>query len=150
MRPALLAPALFALGLGMAAPVFAQQAVVDVGVGHPLRKPILDGLRPAIEADLGQRVVFVVSDLRVQGDRAFFAGRPQRPDGRAIDFSRTRYAEALEQGVFDGPGTYALLRRIGGRWTVETFVIGPTDVAWSGWPEEFGVSWELVNLPRPQ
>ena len=118
----------------------------NVPVGDPLRRPILDALRPAIQSDLGgQPVQFMVHRLRVQGDWAFYAGPIQQPNGRPIDFGKTRYASALENGVFDGPGTYALLRRQGGRWRVVTFVIGPTDVAWLAWPDEFNAPAALFD-----
>ncbi|MFY7850663.1 MAG: hypothetical protein ACOVQ6_02605, partial [Brevundimonas sp.] len=76
--------------------------------------------------------------LRVEGDWAFFAGAVQQANGRPIDFGRTRYASALENGVFDGPGMFGLLRRSGQGWQVVTFVIGPTDVAWLAWSDEYG------------
>jgi len=123
---------------GPASSAVVQSAVRDIGVGDPLRRPLLDTLRPAIQRDLGgQAVQFMVDRLRVQGDWAFYAGSIQQPNGRPIDFGKTRYASALENGVFDGPGTYALLRRNGGRWRVVTFVIGPTDVAYLAWPDEY-------------
>jgi hypothetical protein len=123
---------------GTAPSAVVQSAVRDIGVGDPLRRPLLDTLRPAIQRDLGgQAVQFMVHRLRVQGDWAFYAGTIQQPNGRPIDFGKTRYAGALENGVFDGPGTYALLRRQGGRWRVVTFVIGPTDVAYLAWPDEY-------------
>lgn len=122
-----------------AAPAVVQSAARNIGVGDPLRRPILDALRPALQRDLdGQAMQFVVDRLRVQGDWAFYAGSIQQPNGRPIDFSQTRYASALKNGVFDGPGTYALLRRSAGGWRVVTFVVGPTDVAWLGWSDAHG------------
>lgn len=126
-------------------PASIQAGARNIAVGDPLRRPLLDALRPAIEEDLGQPVQFMVDRLRVQGDWAFFAGSVQRPDGRPIDFSRTRYAEALEEGFFDGPGTYGLLRRVGGRWRVEGFFVGPTDVAYMAWPDELGAPTTLFE-----
>lgn len=116
-----------------------QGSVRNIEVGDPLRRQILDGLRPAIQRDLdGLSVQFMVNRLRVQGDWAFYAGSIRQPNGRPIDFSRTRYASALENGVFDGPGTFALLRRSAGRWRVVTFIVGPTDVAYLDWPDAHG------------
>ena len=123
-----------------------QGTVRNIPVGDPLRRPILDALRPAIQRDLdGQAVQFMVDRLRVQGDWAFYAGSIQQPNGRPIDFSRTRYASALENGVFDGPGTYALLRRSAGSWRVVTFVVGPTDVAYLDWPDAHGAPSALFD-----
>lgn len=121
-------------------PILAAMQERDVTVGDPLRRRLLNSLRPAIQSDLGVGPVeFVVDRLRVEGDWAFFRGSVQHTGGAPIDFSRTRYASALENGVFDGPGMFALLRRSGSTWRVVTFVVGPTDVAYVSWPEEYGV-----------
>ena len=133
-----------------AAPVAPPAVVVQAGprfvpVGDPLRRTLLNTLRPSIEDELNQPVQFMVDQLKIQGDWAFYAGSVQRPDGRPIDFSKTRYASALENGVFDGPGTFALLRRSAGAWRVVTFVVGPTDVAYLAWPDEHGAPMRLFE-----
>jgi hypothetical protein len=103
---------------------------------NPLRKQVLDGLRPSIEKDLGQKVIFKVDIIRVYGDWAFLNVHPLQPNSKPIDFKKTKYKQALEEGAFDGSSTYALLKKSTGKWVVKTFVIGPTDVAWSVWMEE--------------
>src|SRR4051794_26335380 len=70
--------------------------------GNPERKAILDALRPSVERELGQRVVFRPKQLAVQGDWAFFYGDPQRPDGKPIDYRRTKFREEVKDGVFGG------------------------------------------------
>jgi len=122
-----------------------QARPLDVGPGQPLRRVLLDALRQRLQADVGQPVQFVVHRLRMQGDWAFYAGDIQTPSGRPIDFRRTRYAERVADGTFDGPSTVALLRRTGGRWRVVAFAVGATDVAEAGWPEEHGVPQALVE-----
>ena len=125
--------------------VVSQGAVRAVPVGDPQRRVLLDSIRPAIESHIGQPVQFVVDTLQTQGDWAFYAGRIQQPNGRPIDFSRTPYAEALEEGMFDGPSTYALLRRQGARWRLVDWVVGPTDVTYAGWPSEYGAPESLFE-----
>ncbi|WGM30806.1 hypothetical protein [Brevundimonas sp. NIBR11] len=122
-----------------------QSGTRNIPVGDPLRRPLLDTLRAPIEAELNQPVQFVVDTLRVQGDWAFFSGKVQRPDGRPIDFTRTSYAEELAEGMFDGPGTFGLMRRQGGRWTEVVHIIGPTDVAYMGWHDEYGAPESLFE-----
>ncbi|MGA0545914.1 hypothetical protein ACO2Q1_11615 [Brevundimonas sp. VNH65] len=117
----------------------------DLPVGDPLRPVVLNALRPAIVADLGQPVMFVVQTLRAQGDWAYVVARPQQPDGQPIDFRRTRYRQAMEQGVFDGPTLYALMQRRDQRWTVVDFAIGPSDAPQAGWPDEFGAPETLLG-----
>lgn len=109
--------------------------VIHPAVGSALRKAVLDGLRPSIETDLKQKVIFVVGDIRVLSDWAFLQVSPVRPDSKPIDFSKTKYKEAMEAGMFDGATTYALLRKKKDQWTVLTFRIGPTDVCWVDWDQ---------------
>lgn len=118
----------------------------DLPVGDPLRPVVLNALRPAIVADLGQPVMFVVQTLKAQGDWAYVVARPQQPDGQPIDFRRTRYRQAMEQGVFDGPTLYALMQRRDQRWTVVDFAIGPSDAPQAGWPDEHGAPATLLGL----
>ena len=122
-----------------------QSAVRSVPVGDPQRRVLLDTIRPAIASHIGQPVQFMVDRLQVQGDWAFYAGRIQQPSGRPIDFSRTRYAEAMQDGMFDGPNTYALLRRKGTRWRLVDWVVGPTDVTYAGWSGEYGAPESLFE-----
>ena len=127
------------------APAMVQAAPRSVPVGDPLRKTLLDALRAPVADELNQPVQFMVDTLRVQGDWAFYAGTVQRPDGRPIDFARAGFAERIAEGMFDGPGTYGLMHRVGGRWTVTVHVIGPTDVAYLGWSDEYGAPASLFE-----
>ncbi|HTO27862.1 MAG TPA: hypothetical protein VL017_04655, partial [Devosia sp.] len=79
----------------------AAQSAETIGRSNPLRKILLDSLRPDIENDLGVRVQFVVDTLQVEGSWAFMAGSVQHKDGSPIDFSQTPYAEAEAEGMFD-------------------------------------------------
>jgi hypothetical protein len=123
------------------------EGVRDIDKGDALRKPLLDALRGPIQKDLGQSVQFVVSTLRVQDGWAFVVATPQTPDGKPIDYARTRYASAIADGVFDGGTVFALLRLDRGTWSVTEFVIGPTDVAYLAWPEQHGVPATLFGAP---
>ena len=127
---------------------FQNSKPIDIGPTHPLRKPLLDALRPRIEADLKQRVLFRVTKLRVLGDFAFVVCEPRTPADKPIDFKKTRYKSEIEQGAFDGATTYALLKKIGGKWKAIEHVTGPTDVAWSNWAgPPHSVPKKLLGLP---
>lgn len=135
--------AVWALPQPAVAPQRGSAPMYEVARTDPLRKTLLDALRPVIEKDLGQPVQFVVTNLRVKGVWAFANVTPQTPSGKPIDFRRTRYASLIRDGVFDGPQTFALLKREGARWRVIAFAIGPTDAPFAGWPQEFGAPGEL-------
>lgn len=107
--------------------------VIKPDMKNPLRKEILNALRPKIEKDLGQKVIFKVDTIRVYDGWAFVAVHPLQPNSKPIDFKKTKYKENLEAGMFDGDSTYAILRLANKKWTVKDFVIGPTDVYWSNW-----------------
>lgn len=128
-------PALLIALLAIAVTAQAQK-LVKPDTKNPLRKEVLNGLRPSIEKDLGQKVIFKVDTIRVYGDWAFVNVHPLQTNSKPIDFKKTKYKEALEQGMFDGSSTYALLKKSNKKWVVKTFVIGPTDVAWTVWMEE--------------
>jgi hypothetical protein len=121
----------------------------DIRAGDPLRAILLDALRPTIEQDLGQPVQFVVTTLRVQGEWAFAVVTPQTRSGGKIDYMKTRHAERLREGAFDGGYVEALLRNEGGQWIVKDFAVGPTDVYHAGWPDRFGAPYQLLGLPKP-
>jgi hypothetical protein len=103
-----------------------------VSQGDPRRKAILDALRPVVEHDLGQKVKFEVSTLRTANGWAAFSGKPVRPDGGRIDYSRTHYGSWIKDGVFD-EGVLALLRYTGGTWRVVEYSCGTTDYPGDAW-----------------
>lgn len=121
----------------------------DIGAADPQRRMLLDALRPAIERDLMQKVKFVVRTLRRQDRWAFAHVVPQTPAGGTVNFRKTRHAERVEAGIFDGPDVYALLEQKDGRWMVRAFVVGPTDVAYLAWPDEFGAPIGLFDPGAP-
>ena len=124
--------------LSIALTVLALTTMVGAQVQQPapgsaLRKQILDGLRPAIQKDLKQKVIFKVDDIRVLNGWAYLHVHPIQPNGKPIDFKKTQYRKALEEGMFDGDSTYALMHLVKKQWRVKEYAIGPTDVVWSGW-----------------
>ena len=109
----------------------AAQAITPEA-GTPLRKAVLDGLRPMIEAEVGAPVEFVVVKMRVLDGWAFVMVVPQRPGGGAIDYSVTRYSEVAKTDAFDEQAI-ALLRVSPSGWLVYQYVLGATDVPWLEW-----------------
>ncbi len=113
-------------------------SVAAIERGHSLRSVLLDAARPTFVAETDGDVEFVVRRLTVWGPWAFGQVKPQRPGGSPIDWARTAYADIHAQGDLDGDGeSYFLLIRHSGEWVVHEFAIGPTDVVWAGWAEEY-------------
>lgn len=130
--------------LGLAVPASAQ-AIEQPARGSALRKTLLDAARPTFEAETNGPVEFVIRQLNVHGDWAFGSVLLQRPGGGAIDWQRTRYAEDQRLGIFNPNGSFFLLRRAGGAWTVVEFTTGPTDVAWDGWRQDHNLPMALFR-----
>lgn len=110
------------------------------------RNALLMALTPAIEKDLGTKVSFKPEIVRTMGDWGYIQADAVNLDGTPVDISRTHYAGADKEGVFDGPRVNALLKRSGEAWTVTTFIVGSTDVAWESWPKEFGAPPEVLGF----
>lgn len=125
------------------------QAVTHPAPGTELRKELLDAVRPVFEGETWGPVEFVVRQLNVWDDWAFGDVQLQRPGGKPIDWSRTKYAEDVRHGMFEPAGSFFLLRRMGSQWAIVRFVAGPTDVAWDGWRQDLQLPSELFErLPR--
>ena len=106
---------IFGLALTVAA---AGQTVYTPEKGTPERTAILDALRVPVERALKQKIVFVAENFNVSGNWAFLGGQPQSPAGGQPDYSRTEYAEAKREGMFDN-NFFAILKRSAGKWKVE-------------------------------
>lgn len=130
---------LFITIIGLAFSVTAQSAYTPEK-GSPERKAILDALRIPVERDLKQKIVFVADNFKVQGNWAFVGGTPRNAKGGSPDYSRTKYAEAENEGAFDN-NFFALLKKTGGKWKVTTYAIGCTDVCFADW-------WSRYKAPK--
>ena len=100
----------------------------------------MDALRKAVTPTLEQTVIFKIEWIRSNGAAAFMWGVPKRPDGGKVDYRKTIYASALNEGAFDD-NVNALFRKKKGKWTVDKWQIGATDVPWDG-------LWAREKLPR--
>jgi hypothetical protein len=109
---------------------------------------LLTALTPVVAQDVGQPVSLQTTNVNVRDEWAFVIAQPKKPDGSAIDWSTTSFAQRAADGVLDGDGTtYALLKNENGSWTVLEHAIGPTDVAYIDWAAEHGVPPDILGLP---
>lgn len=124
--------------------VAVAQSFREPAKGSAERAAILEALRPAVEAEMRGPVEFVISVMRASPNWAFVQADPQRPGGGAIDPESTGFAGDTD--FMDGLTVYALLAFQSGRWNLVDHFVGPTDVAYSHWPERFGVPAAIVGL----
>ena len=128
--------------VGSSWPASAVAQVETPAAGTPLRKAILDALRPMVTAEVGAPVEFTSVDMRVLGEWAFLTAVPQRPGGGEIEYLYTRYQTAWEQDMFGG-AVAALLRETPNGWLVYEYDLGATDVVWLDWPNWYPVPPEV-------
>lgn len=135
-----------ALAVAVQLPLPAQaQRVAFPKRGTRLRKLLLDSVRPTFERDTRGPVQFVVHRLAVSGRYAFGHVSAQRPGGGRINWAKTVYAKELREGFFDPGASYFLLRQSDGGWDLVDYIVGPTDVPWEGWRQQFRLPTRLFR-----
>ena len=135
---------LLGLGLILAHPAAAGDIFQPLK-GSPLRTSILDAARPTFAGQVGGPVEFVVTTLNVWGPWAYGDVQLQRPGGGAIDWSRTKFAEDYARGMFDPAHNLFLLKQAGNGWALVEYAIGPTDVAWDYWRQQYDIPAEVFQ-----
>lgn len=120
--------------------VASAQKVYTPEKGSAERTAILDALRVPVERALKQKIVFAAENFNVSGNWAFLGGQPQNPAGGQPDYSRTEYARAKREGMFDS-NFFAILKKTAGKWKVVTYRIGCTDVCYADW-------WRTYKAPK--
>lgn len=120
------------------------QSAYSPPTGSAERKAIMDVLRVPCEKDLGRKVIFRVQHLRVAGDLAFARVVPIQPDGKEIDYSRTKYREQEAEGAFDAEAE-ALLGRQAGKWKLLEWRFGATDTEIDIWREKYRMPRALLD-----
>ena len=124
------------------------------GTGSALRKQLLDTIRVPTEEHLGQSVVFKVNTLRATAIWAFFVGEAIQPNGKPIDYRKSKEFKedrkatqiGLDAGVLYG-GVDALLKKEGTKWKVIAVTFDATDVHWLDYDKRFGVPQTLIGDP---
>ena len=126
---------LFILVLGVSA-----QSVDHPNKGSAERSALLETLRPAVEKELKQKIVFVIHQINVQGAWSFVDGRLRTGEGKVPNWKSTPYAQAASYGA-QSDGISALLKRTGKTWRIVTKAIGCTDVCYVDW-------WKRYRAPK--
>ena len=112
--------------------------------GSADRAAIMDAARGPITAELDHTVIFVVSTLRTDGEWAYLDATPVNPDGSPLDWKATPFAEAQAAGMMED-NVLVLLRKKGKDWKMVDYVIGPSDVYWLNWIDQYGLPKALFN-----
>lgn len=98
--------------------------------GSAERVELMNALRNAVRSELGGEAIFVVDELRSDGQWAFGILEPQWRDGSTIRKERTPIYQRNPDFPLDGLRTEAIWRKDGNRWRIYQHSIGATDVWW--------------------
>ncbi|HEY0179225.1 MAG TPA: hypothetical protein VGC30_06290 [Dokdonella sp.] len=123
------------LGIGMGTSD-AEETPHTPPPGSPERAAVLDAARAPVQSELGKPVQFVVKRLAVLGPWAFVHAAMQSSGGQPVDYVGTRYEDAALRG-HKSSSYAALLKRRGEVWEIVNYSIGPTDVAWQTWADQY-------------
>lgn len=124
-----------------------QSRVTTLAPGSTARKRLFDTLRPSYERDLHQKVIFTAPTLRVTQGWAFVTGQMHQPNGKFIDYNKTKYKEDAKEGIISYDYC-ALLRSLpGNRWKIVAYHFGETDVYWEDWAQKYHAPAVLFKLP---
>ena len=70
---------------------------------------------------------------------------PERPDGGAINWDHTQWADAYDHGAWGGE-VDVLLHKRSGSWRVVAYVLGASDVPYVDWPQQYGCPSRICHL----
>lgn len=113
------------------------QDVTIPAAGSAERKQLLEAVRAPLEQRMRQPVRFVVKQLKASGEWAFLRAAMQDADGRPISYAGTEFEGAADAGLMS-KDYVALLKRNGAAWNVQVDRVGPSDVAWTTWAQDYG------------
>lgn len=125
-------------------PVLAQKATTPK-MGSAERTAILDAIRPRTEKAVGMKVKFEVTHLKVAKGFAFLMANPVRTNGKKIDWTKTRYAQDIADGIFD-PSVMALFKKSGKTWKVLEWSFGATDYPAEEWVKNHHAPRTILNI----
>ena len=104
--------------------------------GSAERKALMDAARVPVVADIGQNVIFLVDLLRSDGEWAYLQATPLQPDGQPLNWTTTNFAADWQMDAMSDT-VMVLLNKVDGVWQAVDHVVGPTDVYWYGWIEQY-------------
>ncbi len=99
---------------------------------------ILAAVRATVRDVLHKPVTLDADTLRVLGQHAFMQATMRELDGRSLDYADTPLADDAAQG-HRSDICMALLRRERDEWVPMVSQIGPTDLAWATWQDQYDV-----------
>ncbi len=116
----------------------------DVARHLRLRRDLLETARARMRVTLGLPLVFEVETLRSGQGWAFLMVVPRAVDGTAFDWSQTPYARDWQADAMSDI-IMILLQNTGAGWRIVEDIVGPTDVYWITWMQDYALPAELFH-----
>ena len=114
--------------------------------GSRERVAILDSVRAPLKPLFVEPVWLLVDVLNVDGDWSFVLAQVEGPAGAAAHYLDPEHAEAAAAGGMSR-AVATLLRLEAQGWQIVAQSVGPTDVSWETWTDEYSAPREIFALP---
>ncbi len=118
-------------------PANAQSAVHSPAAESADYKAILTTASKSATEELKQKILLKVDFLNVSGNWAFMNAQMQDASGAPFNYHGTPLEAAAEAGGVSRVFA-ALLQKQEDHWVVRDKAVGPTDLAWESWAEDYG------------
>ena len=122
----------------------AQMYTPPPGSGERAR--ILDSVRTPLAPLFVAPVRLKVDIFNVDGDWAFILAQVEDPDGAVAHYRNPVYVEAVAAGGMSNV-VATLLRLEAQGWQIVAQSVGPTDVSWATWADEYAAPRGIFALP---
>ena len=121
----------------------AQDGPITAKVGDPLRKTILNLLRPGVEKEAHQKVIFKVTGFNIIKDWACVDVVALQPGGKPLDFAK---AGLNPEG--NSNSITALFHKIHGKWKLVDKAAWVTDVEYEDWPAKYHAPKAIISFTQ--
>ncbi|MGH3467119.1 MAG: hypothetical protein ACRDQF_05240 [Thermocrispum sp.] len=122
----------------------AQSVPQSLSPGDPDREVVLQAASAPIFETFGDRVRVTVERVDRIGPWVFVKGKMRGADGGRPDFSGTAYEKPAAAGQVSS--VYVALVEESYGWKLRAHAIGPSDVAWQNWPDDYAAPRELFGF----
>lgn len=124
-----------------------MQTPYALGVGDPVRDAALEAASAPILDTFGDRVRVRADNVTRMTQWVFVQGTMRGPDGGLPDFSGTSYEGPAANGQVSN--VYVALVEDRNGWKLRAHSIGPSDLSWETWPQQFSAPRELFGFRHP-
>ena len=88
--------------------------------------------------ELGKPVQLAIKTFNTEQGWAFIHATMLGADGQPFSYAGTEFAQAAEAGIKSTSYAALLQRTHDGKWHIVVERIGPTDLAWADWSQQYG------------